>query len=176
MAILWPLKVPERGNAVTQRKTLEIEHSCLFIHHSIWIYPFPYLILFNTPKKSLLKSSYLSQIFVPKKSQNWKCQTKKNPSITPVASNPKYPPWTCVALKKAQKADVLSNSYSSGSLETAVEQDNRPFPHSCKQRHQVEARVDKIQWFVWNCPPEPRPHFFMFAHRSVMRGRSIVTY
>ena len=36
---------------------------------------------------------------------------------------------------------------------------HRPFPHSCKQRHQVEARVDKIQWFVWNCPPEPRPHF-----------------
>ena len=67
MPILWPLKVPERGNAITQRKTLEIEHSCLFIHHTIWIYPFPHLILFNTPKKSLLKSSYPSQIFVPKK-------------------------------------------------------------------------------------------------------------
>ena len=50
---------------------------------------------------------------------------------------------------------------------------NRPFPHSCKQRHQFEARVDKIQWFVWNCPPEPRLHFFMFAHWSVMRERSI---
>ena len=25
------LKVPERGNAITQRKTLKIEHSCLFI-------------------------------------------------------------------------------------------------------------------------------------------------
>ena len=24
MPILWPLKVPERGNAITQRKTLEI--------------------------------------------------------------------------------------------------------------------------------------------------------
>ena len=35
MPILWPLKVPERGNAITQRKTLEIEHSCLFIHHTI---------------------------------------------------------------------------------------------------------------------------------------------
>ena len=35
MPILWPLKVPERGNAKTQRKTLEIEHSCLFIHHTI---------------------------------------------------------------------------------------------------------------------------------------------
>ena len=67
MPILWPLKVSERGNAITQRKTLEIEHSCLFIHHTIWIYPFPHLILFNTPKKSLLKSSYPSQIFVPKK-------------------------------------------------------------------------------------------------------------
>ena len=67
MPILWPLKVPERGNGKTQRKTLEIEHSCLFIHHTIWIYPFPHLILFNTPKKSLLKSSYPSQIFVPKK-------------------------------------------------------------------------------------------------------------
>ena len=67
MPILWPLKVPERGNAITQRKTLEIEHSCLFIHHTIWIYPFPHLILFNTPKKSLLKSSFPSQIFVPKK-------------------------------------------------------------------------------------------------------------
>ena len=31
MPILWPLKVPERGNAITQRKTLQIEHLCLFI-------------------------------------------------------------------------------------------------------------------------------------------------
>ena len=31
------------------------------------MYPFPHLIFFNTPKKSLLKSSYPSQIFVPKK-------------------------------------------------------------------------------------------------------------
>ena len=51
--------------------------------------------------------------------------------------------------------------------------DNRPFPHSSEQRHQLEARVDKIQWFVWNCPPEPRPHFFVFVHWSVMRERSI---
>ena len=50
---------------------------------------------------------------------------------------------------------------------------NRPFPHSCKQRPQLEAQVDKIQWFVWNCPPEPRPHFFMFAHWGVIRERSI---
>ena len=27
MPILRPLKVPERGNAITLRKTLEIEHS-----------------------------------------------------------------------------------------------------------------------------------------------------
>ena len=92
MPILWPLKVPERGNAITQRKTLEIEHSCLFIHHTISIYPFPQLILFNTPKKSLLKSSYLNQIFVAKKSRNWKFQTQKNPSIIPVIWNPEYPP------------------------------------------------------------------------------------
>ena len=50
---------------------------------------------------------------------------------------------------------------------------NRLFPHSCKQRHQREAWVDKIQWFVWNCLPEPHPHFFTFAHWSVMQGRSI---
>ena len=50
---------------------------------------------------------------------------------------------------------------------------NRPFPHSCKQRHQLEVQLDKKQWFVWNCPPEPRPHFFIFAHWSVMWERSI---
>ena len=94
MPILWPLKVPERGNAITQRKPLEIEHSCLFIHHTISIYPFPHLILFNTPKKSLLKSSYPSQIFVPKKILELKISNQeKNPSIIPVTWNPKYPPW-----------------------------------------------------------------------------------
>ena len=35
MAILWPLKVLERGNAITQKKALEIEHSSLFMHHTI---------------------------------------------------------------------------------------------------------------------------------------------
>ena len=49
----------------------------------------------------------------------------------------------------------------------------RPFPHFCKERHQLEARVNKIQWVIWNCPPEPRPHFFMFVHWTVMRERSI---
>ena len=77
MPILWTLKVPERGNAITQRKTLEMEHSCLFIHHTIWIYPFPHLILFNTPKESLLKSSYPSQIFVPKKILELKISNSK---------------------------------------------------------------------------------------------------
>ena len=35
MLILWPLKVSERGNAITQRTPLEIERSCLFIHHTL---------------------------------------------------------------------------------------------------------------------------------------------
>ena len=48
MPILWPFKVPERGNAITQRKTLEIENSCLFIHRTIWIYPFPHLAVILT--------------------------------------------------------------------------------------------------------------------------------
>ena len=42
---------------------------------------------------------------------------------------------------------------------------NRPFSHSCKQRHQLEARVDNIQWLVWNFPPEPRPE--KVFHRKV---------
>ena len=48
MPILRPLKVPERGNAIAQSKTLEIEPSCLFIHHTIWIYPFPRLVVIST--------------------------------------------------------------------------------------------------------------------------------
>ena len=92
MPILWPLKVPERGNAITQRKTLEIEHSCLFIHHTIWIYPSPHLILFNTPKK-ILTQIKLPKFSYPQKFRNWKFQTQKNPSIIPVTWNPKYPPW-----------------------------------------------------------------------------------
>ena len=124
MPILWPLKVPERGNAITQRKTLEIEHSCLFIHHTVWIclassgshfnklervletpkngfvstvtlwitlnktnsktrlfvlYSQNYAaralpILFNIPKKSLLKSSYPKK-YLPN------FRTPKNPGI-----------------------------------------------------------------------------------------------
>ena len=54
--------------------------------------------------------------------------------------------------------------------------ENRPFLHSCKQRHQLEAWVDKIHWFVWNCPPERQPHFFMLAHWSGMGERSIAIF
>ena len=50
---------------------------------------------------------------------------------------------------------------------------SRPFPHSCKQRHQVEAWMDKIQWFVWNCPPESQPHFFMFDYWCGLWERSV---
>ena len=49
----------------------------------------------------------------------------------------------------------------------------RPFPHFCKQRHHLEAPVDRIQWFIWNCSPQPPPHFLMFAHWNVMWERSI---
>ena len=48
---------------------------------------------------------------------------------------------------------------------------NRPFLHSCKQRHQLEAWVNKIQSF--KCPSVPGPDFFLFAHWSGMRERSI---
>ena len=98
MPILWPLKVPERGNAITQRKTLEIEHSCLFIHHTIWIYPFPYLILFNTPKNPYSNQATQAKFSYPKKSRNRKFQTQKNPSIIPVTWNPEYPPWASMSL------------------------------------------------------------------------------
>ena len=50
---------------------------------------------------------------------------------------------------------------------------HRPFPHSCKQRHQFEARVDKIQWFVWNCPLKPRPHFFVFFLTGAQYGKGL---
>ena len=92
MPILWPLKVPERGNAITQRKTLEIEHSCLFIHHTIWIYPFPHLILFNNPKKSLLKSSYPSQIFIPQKNPESKMSNPQKSFDHPRHLKSRVPP------------------------------------------------------------------------------------
>ena len=30
----------------------------------------------------------------------------------------------------------------------------RPILCSCKQRCQLKTQLDKIHWFVWNCPPE----------------------
>ena len=63
--------------------------------------------------------------------------------------------------------------FSDATSSSCYEHTNTPFPHSCKQGHQLEAQVDKIQRFVWNCPPEPCPHFFMFAHWRVMQKRSI---
>ena len=86
------LKLPERGNTKTQRKTLEIEHSCLFIHHTICIYPFPHLILFNTRKKSLLKSSYPSQSFVPPKIPQSKISDAKKSFDHPRHSKSRVPP------------------------------------------------------------------------------------
>lgn len=47
------------------------------------------------------------------------------------------------------------------------------FLHSCKQRYQLEAWMDNKQWFVWNCPPAPQPHFFVFAHWRRTRKWSI---
>ena len=44
---------------------------------------------------------------------------------------------------------------------------NRPFPHSYEQRHQLKVQVDKTQWFVRNCPLEPRAHFYVLAHWSI---------
>ena len=52
---------------------------------------------------------------------------------------------------------------------------NRLFLNSCKQRHQLDASVDKMQWFVWNCPPKPHPHFVMFAHWNVMWQKSFIS-
>ena len=39
---------------------------------------------------------------------------------------------------------------------------HRLFSHFWKQRHQLEARVDKIQWFVWNRPP-PASSSFLYV-------------
>ena len=48
----------------------------------------------------------------------------------------------------------------------------RPFTHSCKQRHQVEARVDKYSDLYEIAHPNLDLIFFMFAHWSGMRERS----
>ena len=67
-------------------------HVCLIIHHTILICPFPHLILFNTPKKSLLKSSYPSQIFVPKKIPESKISNPKKSFNHPRHLKSRVPP------------------------------------------------------------------------------------
>ena len=110
MPILRPLKVPERSNAITQRKTLEIEHSCLFIHLNI---SFPSSgshlfvlnsqnyaaralpLLFNTPKKIptqiKLPKKILAKFSYPKKSRNRKFQTQKILPSSPSLEIPSTP-------------------------------------------------------------------------------------
>ena len=73
----------------------------------------------------------------------------------------------------AQLVTLIFSDATGHTSPSCHEHTNRPFPHSCKQRHQLEAQVDKIQRFVWNCQPKPRPHFFMFAHWRVRQKRSI---
>ena len=132
MPILWPLKVPERGNAITQRKTLEIEYSCLFIHHTIWIYPFPHH-LFNTSKKSLLKSSYpkkyLPNFRTQKNPRIGKFQTQKNPLIIPITWNPEYPPPHPGTSIKSPKRILAKFSYQKNSGIENVKSKKKTFNH-----------------------------------------------
>ena len=51
------------------------------------------MILFNTPKKSLLKSSYPSQIFIPKKLPEWKMLNPKKSSDYPRHLKSRVAPW-----------------------------------------------------------------------------------
>ena len=54
---------------------------------------------------------------------------------------------------------------------------SRPFPHSCKKRHQVVAWVDKIQWFVWNCspaPPQASTSIFLCLLTAVECGKGLL--
>ena len=44
-----------------------------------------------------------------------------------------------------------------------TEKDNRSFPHSCEQAHQLEVWDNNLQRFVWNCPPKRAPHFAVCA-------------
>ena len=48
----------------------------------------------------------------------------------------------------------------------------RPLPHSCKQRHHVEAWVDNTV-ICMKLPTQASTSFFMFSHWSGMRERSI---
>ena len=59
MLMLWPLKVPKRGNAITQRKTLEIEHRALP--------QVVFLIPCKNPYSNQATQKNTYQIFVPPK-------------------------------------------------------------------------------------------------------------
>ena len=87
MPIWWPLKVPERGNAITQRKTLEIKttakHVCLyFIRRTTQPGHYRFFLI---PKKILAKFSY------QKKSWNRKFQTPKILRSSPSLEIPSTP-------------------------------------------------------------------------------------
>ena len=114
MPILWPLKVPEKGNAITQRKTLEILVFVFLSYHLNISFPssgshFNKLErVLETPKNGFVSTVTLyitlnktnpgqnitnkTTFSYPKKCQNRKFQTPKNPSIIPVTWNPEYPP------------------------------------------------------------------------------------
>ena len=101
MPILWPLKVPERGNAITQRKTLNIDncvtirqqpkHICFYFICRI-TQPGHYRFFSKPPKIPTQIKQYMPNFCTQKKSRNRKFQTQKNPSIIPVTWNPEYPP------------------------------------------------------------------------------------
>ena len=164
MPILWPLKVPERGNAITRRKTLEIEYSCLFIHHTIWIYPFPHH-LFNTPKKSLLKSSY------PKKYLPI-FRTQKNPGIEnfkpkkTLWSSPSLEiPSTPLGLQSSLPKKILAKLfYQKNSGIENVKSKKKTFNHPhdleirispCPARWMCEQNYFKTFAFNTHCLPYP---------------------
>ena len=95
-----------------------------------------------------LKIAWQSEIF----QEGWLCDDQLQQRLDTLTDNkttnllPLYLAW--VWLSHLEMAQVTLAIKYHGS-----------FPHSCKQTHQLEA-----QWFVWNCPPEPRPNFFIFAH------------
>ena len=70
-------------------------------------------ILFNTPKKSLLKSSYPSQIFVPKKIPESKISNPKKSFDHPRHLKSRVPPWGTGILFNTPKKSLLKSSYLS---------------------------------------------------------------
>ena len=83
MPFCWPLKVPERGNAITQRKTLEIQttakHVCLYLirrttqpgHYRFFLIP-P-----KNPYSNQATQKNTCQIFVPQKNPESKISNPK---------------------------------------------------------------------------------------------------